>query len=154
MTILTIRPATAEDLEAICRLTADLAGQFLFPDCTSEGITELRSHFSLASTYQRFEAGFRHHVAMNGSELVGVIVMRENRHLLHLFVAKSHQSQGIARALWDVGRQACLDAGNSDEFTVNASRGARGVYESFGFVPQQEVIVKGVPFTPMTLKWT
>ena len=145
-----IRPATAADLEGVARLTRELAEEFLIPECTAEGAAELRKHFSLAGVHQRFEAGFRHHVALSGSDLAGVIVMRENRHLLHLFVAKPHQSRGLARALWNVARLACLDAGASGEFTVNSSRGARGVYEAFGFVPQHETIVNGVPFIPMT----
>ena len=146
-----IRPASAEDLEAISLLTTELARKFIVRDCTPEGATELLGGFQVENVRQRFEAGFRHFVAVDEGRVVGVVVTRHELHLLHLFVAESHQRRGIARALWDRARQACLDAGNPGEFTVNSSRGARGVYESFGFVPGPETILNGVPFTPMKL---
>lgn len=149
--MISIRPATAEDLAPISQLTTELAVEFLLPACTPEGAAELLRHFSLEAARQRFEAGDRHFVALSQGTLVGVIVMRQNRHLLHLFVDRGSQGRGVARALWDVAREACLDAGNPGEFTVNASRNARGVYEAFGFVPQEETVLNGVPFTPMTL---
>lgn len=45
----TIRPGASDDLEAIARLTAELATEFIAPDCTAEGAVELLSHFALES---------------------------------------------------------------------------------------------------------
>lgn len=146
-----IRPATDHDTEAISALLTELASKFIVPDCTPEGAKRLLGGFLVENVRQRFDAGFRHFVAVDAGCIVGVVVTRDDRHLLHLFVAESHQRRGVARSLWDRARQACLDAGNPGEFTVNSSRGALGVYESFGFVPRPEVIENGVPFTPMVL---
>ncbi len=146
-----IRPATAGDLEAISRLMTELARKFIVQDCTPEGARELLSGFEVDNVRQRVEAGFRHFVAVDEGRVVGVVATRHEQHLLHLFVAESHQRRGIARALWEIARQACLDAGTPGEFTVYSSRGARAVYESFGFIPQPETFLNGVPFTPMRL---
>ena len=82
---------------------------------------------------------------------LGVVATKEESHLFHLFFEKSYQCRGIGRKLWHVARDACLANGNSGRFTVNSSKGSRGVYESFGFVAQQEVCVGGVQFIPMVL---
>lgn len=146
-----IRPATDADLEGISVLTTELARKFIVQDCTSDGAKLLLEGFHVGNVRERFEAGFRHFVAVDEGRIVGVVVTRHERHLLHLFVAESHQRRGIARALWDIARQACLDAGNPGEFTVNSSRRARSVYEAFGFVALPESCIHGVTCTPMTV---
>ena len=99
------------------------------------------------------QAGYRYHVAEVDGQLVGVVGVRNNAHLFHLFVAELYQRQGIASNLWNVAMQACLDAGNPGKFTVNSSRYALGVYEKLGFVacssPQE---VNGIIFYPMNLQ--
>ena len=58
-----------------------------------------------------------YHVAEDAGRLVGVVAVRDNKHLYHLFVAEPHQGQGLARELWSVAKAACVAAGNSGEFT-------------------------------------
>lgn len=95
---------------------------------------------------------YMYHVAETGHGLVGVVGVKDNNHLYHLFVAEQYQHQGIARKLWRVAMQACLDKGNPGEFTVNSSSYARGVYKKLGFVEQSGPREKGgVVFFPMKL---
>ena len=82
--------------------------------------------------------------------LAGVTATRDDKHLYHLFVAEPFQRRGLARALWDHAKQACLEAGNPGEFTVNSSRFAVGLYVKLGFVPLgPEVDRNGVISIPM-----
>ena len=45
--------------------------------------------------------GYRYHVAENENVIVGIVGIRDNSHLYHLFVAESHQGRGMAKALWE-----------------------------------------------------
>jgi GNAT superfamily N-acetyltransferase len=77
--------------------------------------------------------------------------VRDNSHVHHLFVAENHQKCGLARELWKVAREACLDAGNLGRFTVFSSKYALGVYRAFGFIESGSPEIKdGVVATPMT----
>jgi ribosomal protein S18 acetylase RimI-like enzyme len=80
------------------------------------------------------ESGYRYHIAEEDGELAGVVAVRDNSHLYHLFVSERFQGQGLARRLWEVAKTASLSAGNPGLFTVNSSRYAVGMYENFGFV--------------------
>ncbi len=84
--------------------------------------------------------------------MAGVVALRNNRHLYHLFVAPEFQGRGLGRQLWSHAREFALGTGNPGEFTVNASRNAVVVYERFGFAPVgPEVQQHGVAFVPMRL---
>ena len=87
-----------------------------------------------------------------GNELVGVVALRDNSHLYHLFVAQAHQGKGLGRSLWQSVKQAAFRAGNAGRFTVNSSLNAIPAYERFGFIPSGPKVEKhGVAFVPMQL---
>ncbi|WP_010587343.1 GNAT family N-acetyltransferase [Schlesneria paludicola] len=149
--MLTIRRADRADIPNIVRLTTSLAERFITRDCTQEGALNLVDSMNESQTHERFAGAYRYFVACDDGEIVGVVATQEDRHLYHLFVAERYHRRGIGRDLWQIARQACITNGNRGHFTVNSSRGSRGVYESFGFVAQPEVVVNGVPFVPMSL---
>ncbi len=98
------------------------------------------------------QSGYKYHVAEMDNRLVGVVAVKNNRHLYHLFVAEQYQRQGIAKKLWQSAMEVCLGKGNTGEFTVNSSEYALGVYEQFGFVAQSgPEINSGVVYFPMKL---
>jgi len=102
---------------------------------------------------KHIQTGFKYFVALVDRQIVGVVGIKDNKHLYHLFVAESHQRMGIAARLWQVAGQACIEAGNPGEFTVNSSVFAEQVYIKLGFVVQSEPQVKnGVVYVPMKLK--
>lgn len=106
-----------------------------------------------AAIQKLMQDGYRYHVAVVEDSVVGVIAMRDNRHLYSLFVAEEYQRQGIARKLWQVAKEACLGNGNDGEFTVNSSEYAQEVYKRLGFVAQPGPRIKnGVVFYPMSLR--
>lgn len=147
-----IRSATDADAAQISSLIRSLSGTFILsPDGSGaepflDSITEqaVRGYISASN--------FSYLVAEIDDELVGVVALRDNSHLYHLFVAQAHQDKGRGRSLWLAVRQAALQAGNGGRFTVNSSLNAIPVYERFGFIPSGPKVEKdGVAFIPMQL---
>lgn len=92
-------------------------------------------------------------MGFSGSQLAGLIALRNRSHLFHLFVARSFQGQGLSRQLWSYALKACLTEENTTTFTVNSSIYAQGVYEKMGFkVPGKAIETKGIVFIPLILE--
>lgn len=126
--------------------------QFEAPDYTPQGVETFRAYIrpeqlaNFAGTRtMRFSACF------DGAELVGVIGMRENRHIALLFVDARHHRRGIARAL--VERAVALSRAENPGLavvTLNSSPYAHEAYRRMGFVDTApEQVVDGIRFTPM-----
>lgn len=147
-----IRPATADDAAAISALILGVSQFFtLHPD--GEGAEDF-----LATVSPEAIAGYlaspayEYRVAEEAGALAGVVAVRNNAHLYHLFVAPAFHGRGLSRQLWDAAREAALRAGNPGEFTVNSSLYAVPVYERFGFQPTgPRVDQHGIAFIPMKL---
>jgi GNAT superfamily N-acetyltransferase len=146
-----IRPAAIEDAAAISRLVSSLTTHYIAGDCTEQGLAHVLASMSPDAIGGYMQAGYRYWVAESPGLLAGVLGIRDHAHVYHLFVAEACQRQGIARALWQVGRDACLEAGNPGELTVNASSWARPVYERFGFVAEGTLARNGV--TAVRMRW-
>jgi ribosomal protein S18 acetylase RimI-like enzyme len=148
-----IRAATPDDARRISALLRDLTGKYIAHEFSEEGAGRLLESMSEAAIKSYLESGYRYHVAEENGELAGVVAIRDNRHLYHLFVSERFQGRGVARRLWEVAKAASLSAGNPGVFTVNSSRYAVGLYEKFGFVRQSEAVdVSGVICIPMKLE--
>ena len=95
---------------------------------------------------------FDYFVAKQEGLLAGVIALRDNRHLFHLFVAEPFQGQGLGGQLWHTVKANAIQTGNPGQFTVNSSLNALPVYEKFGFVASGPIaLTHGVAFQPMRL---
>lgn len=147
-----IRLATPADAEAISALILSVSRYFtLHPD--GAGAEEFLATLSPDAIHGYLSSpDFVYRVAEDEGGLAGVVAVRENRHLYHLFVAPAGHRRGLARRLWTEAMEAALHAGNPGEFTVNSSLYALPVYERFGFVatgPRVETM--GIAFVPMRL---
>ncbi len=92
-------------------------------------------------------------VAEAHGKLVGMLSIKDNVLLYHLFVAEQYQKQGVASALWRTGRELALRAGNPGHFQLNATPYAVPVYKQWGFRPTGERLYKyGVDFVPMRME--
>ena len=148
-----IREAEIDDSGPISRVVSVLAEKFITPDFTDEGRDYLLDSMTPAAIAKYIRGGYRYHVAEDENEIVGIVAIRENSHLYHLFVAESHQGRGLAKALWQKAMDESLCRGNPGEFTVNSSLNAQPVYEHLDFVTQSKPITKhGVTYIPMKLK--
>lgn len=147
-----IRRATIEDAHAISDLIRPLAEQYIAHEFSPEGAGILLASMDAAAIEGYFAAGYEYHVAEEDGVLVGVVGVRDNSHLYHLFVADEFRGRGFARELWRVARDACRAAGNVGEFTVNSSGFAVGMYRKFGFVETSPPETRnGVTSIPMKL---
>jgi GNAT superfamily N-acetyltransferase len=147
---LAIRRATPADACAIGALLASLAHCCtVHPD--GRGAERFYSAIS-AGALAAFIASPAYHYLVGelGGELAGVIALRDNSHLFHLFVDARYQGQGLASKLWTHLKEHAIDAGNPGEFTVNASLGAVPVYRRFGFASLSGPIIEdGISYVRM-----
>jgi GNAT superfamily N-acetyltransferase len=148
-----IREAVPDDAEAISALILSLADRFLAdPDDREAAEPFFAAHGPEALRRTLSDDRFRYRVAEESGALVGFVGVRDGAHLLHLFVAGSHQRRGIGGRLWAVAKAEALAAGNPGRFTVNSALGALSFYERFGFVVAgQEVHKDGIAFVPLLL---
>ncbi|MGY5450952.1 GNAT family N-acetyltransferase [Agarivorans sp. MS3-6] len=152
-----IRLAKLDDASAISALLTQLAQRFLVQDFTEAGSQCLLAAMTEQSIVSYIKQGFCYHLAEQFYEygqpqLLGVVATRDNTHLYHLFVAELAQGQGLAGKLWQQAKAVCLANGNQGEFTVNASLGAKAMYQAWGFVAEQERREnKGIIDVPMRL---
>lgn len=147
-----IRAALPDDSEAISKLICGLVEKFIAEEFSSQGRDFLLSTMTADAIRQSMQSGYRYHVAEVKGLLAGVVAVKGNAHLYHLFVAEQFHRQGIAKKLWQLAMEECLSHGNTGEFTVNSSAYALGVYKKLGFVTQPGPKEKnGVVFYPMKL---
>lgn len=143
---LIIREASESDAEAISALIISLAHYFL-SDPESEEVKPFLETLTAAATAERIASqNYSYYVAESDSELGGVIALRDNSHVYHLFVQEQAHRLGVARALWEHARTRS----GATAFTVNSSLFAVPVYERLGFTasaaPRSE---NGLVFVPM-----
>lgn len=147
-----IRLLEDRDVPAVAALFQAAAGEFIVNE-SPDGAPQFMADNDEAGFRKHVAAGYVYHVAHVGDALVGFVAVRELTHLYHLFVDKRWHRQGIARRLWDHGRDAALAAGNPGYFTVNASNFALPLYAALGFVPTAPLqFVNSLYFTPMRLE--
>lgn len=153
MTHVQIRLMRQDEVKAVCSLVMDVFMEFIAPLHDASGIAGFSNYANPASMTARQN----HHfvlVAEVDRRIVGVVEMRDYRHLALLFVAADYQGQGISRQLWDAARAICLEKHpHIDAFTVNAAPNSLAVYEHFGFVAtDREQFSNGIRFTPMRVE--
>jgi len=147
-----IREATIDDAAAISGLIWPLAEEYIAAELPPEGARNLLASMEPDAIRSYLQAGMRYHVAERDGMLAGVVGVRDNAHLYHLFVAELFGGQGLARRLWDHARDACREKGNAGEFTVHSSRFALEMYRKFGFVESGPPETRdGVTSVPMKL---
>ena len=133
-----IRLATLEDAGAISQLACTLSQKFVQDETVPGAAQRLLSTMSPAGIEKNIKSGYRYHVAELNGAVVGVIGIKDNRFLFHLFVAEHVHRRGIARQLWQIALQACMDEGNHESISVNSSFYACPAYEKLGFVALAE----------------
>lgn len=147
-----LRPATAGDAGAISALINSVMHHLtIHPE--GIGAEQFIASLSPAGVAAMIAApGMRYMACFEGAALAGVVAMRDNRHLYHLFVAPAFQRRGLATRLWQAARDEALARGNPGTFTVNSSIHAVPLYESLGFrATAARMEDKGIAWLPMQL---
>ena len=147
-----IRSATEADAGRISGLIRSLSGPFMLSPDGSGAERFLESISEQAIRGYILATNFSYLVAEFEGELAGVVALRDNSHLYHLFVAPAHQGKASVAVCGPLSGRRRFSLGNSGRFTVNSSLNAVPVYARFGFVPTgPKVETHGVAFVPMQL---
>ncbi|MDZ7937635.1 MAG: GNAT family N-acetyltransferase [Rhodoferax sp.] len=147
-----IRPAQADDAQAISQLLQGQAHHFLLDPSQAATSPFLQTVSPAAITGYIASDFFDYCVGEIHGQLVGVVAVRDGSHLFHLFVGTAFQRRGYAAYLWAHARQAAIAKGNTEGFTVNSTPFALPVYQRFGFVATgPEVQTRGIAYVPMRL---
>jgi len=149
-----IRDATPADAAAISGLVCRVADETIFADGPVDGRRYFMAMNTPAATAGKLsDSAYRYHVAERDGEVVGIVAMRGNAHVYHLFVDTSLHRSGLGRALWERAREACRQRGNTGRYTVDATPSTVGFYERFGFeVSGSQGMRNGHPAVPMSLE--
>jgi GNAT superfamily N-acetyltransferase len=144
--------ATVSDAPRISALIRGLSKPF-FVSPSGEGAEPFLAAIGETAIQGYVSAdNFEYFVAEAQSQSAGVVALRDNSHLFHLFVAEPFQGRGLGSKLWQMVKARAIQAGNPGKFTVNSSLNALPVYEKFGFVANGPVVqTHGVAFQPMQL---
>ncbi|WP_295756125.1 GNAT family N-acetyltransferase [Undibacterium sp.] len=148
-----IRSATIADAEEISALIVELSAPF-YTSATRAGAEPFLASVNTEAQCRNLSASnFSYYIAESSGELAGVVALRDNSHLYHLFIAAPFQHAGLATQLWGTVKAEALAAGNPGQFTVNSSLNAVPVYERFGFVRKGDVqYMHGISFQSMHLR--
>jgi GNAT superfamily N-acetyltransferase len=150
--MINIRKATATDAEKISELIYSLMHLFLVePD--GKG-AEHFLHMSTPAELASFVAqpNINYLLGEDDSVFCGVVAVRNNSHLQHLYIVPSFQGRGVGKYLWETARDQAVASGNGGDFTVNASLNAVPFYKRMGFEATGDVsLAGGLRFQPMKL---
>lgn len=149
-----IRKAISGDSILISNLIKQTTLEFQQQDLTDEGKESLFETLDPIVISNNIGSGtFQYPVAVHAKSIAGVIALKDNRHLYHLFVDKEYQGRGIARKLWAAASNQSMSMGNKGYFTVNSSTYALDFYQKLDFVPTSKATWKnGIRSTPMEWK--
>lgn len=146
-----IRPAEPSDVLFMSDLIDRLLRKYVLKDCTPEGRSLLLASIAPDALSKLMAEGYQYHVCAAGTDVFGVVAMRNAGHLHHLFVADSVRGTGLGRRLWEAARDAiCIHGTAPPVFTVNSTPYAVGFYRKLGFLetgPQETR--NGIPMQPM-----
>ena len=147
-----IERATVADASRISALIRELSKPFLVSP-SGKGAESFFAAISESAIHGYVSASnFEYFVAEVQGRLAGVVALRDNSHLFHLFVAESFQGQGLGTQLWQMIKAKAIQSRNPSKFTVNASLNAVPVYETFGFMVSGPIVqANGVAFQPMQM---
>ena len=147
------RAGSPADAEAIAALIASFQSE-LTDDPSGAGAEQFLASVSQDAEREYLSSErYGYLVAYSPSQLAGFIAIRDRSHLFHLFVARSHQREGIARRLWDQALKDLCASNAEGVLTVNSSLAAVPVYQAFGFVPAGPIqSAHGISFLPMHIR--
>jgi|SRR6516162_297413 predicted GNAT family N-acyltransferase len=137
-----------------CSLVDAVFDRYVALDYSAEGVAEFRKYNRPEEMIKRLRAGHFALLATAKRKIVGVIEIRNNRHVSLLFVAPEFHGQKIATQLWHRAfRKSRAADATVREFTVNSSPYAVPIYEKFGFrQTSPEQTHNGLRFVPMNLQ--
>lgn len=124
-----IRPLSPHDFEAVSNLCMAAFEQSVAPGLTAQGVATFAGVAAATSFAERFHGDNAMSVFEEAGRVLGVIELKEGRHIAMLFVDPSAQGRGVGRQLVE----AALAKARADTVTVSASLSSVPAYIRYGF---------------------
>lgn len=148
---ISVREMRSGEEEEVTALVVSSFHRHVGHELSRQGVDDFLRYADAPALAARRAAGHFTLVAAAGGALLGMIEVRENRHVSMLFVDPGAMGGGVGAALYREAERRMLRARpDLERITVHASRYAVPVYERFGFhATGAEQESNGVRFIPM-----
>lgn len=145
-----IRQLEQKDLVTVSALCIDAFSMAVAPSLSHEGVETFKSIASVDSFLDRMSKDNTILVYEKNGSVIGVVELKEGRHVAMLFVAPDCQKRGVGRELFS----AILPFARVETVTVSASLNSVPAYLKYGFTCSGDPDEKsGLAFQPMELKY-
>lgn len=149
---ITYRMMYYEELNGVSSMIMQIFDEHIAPLVSYKGRLSFGQYILAAAMEKRLNREHFVIVAVAEEQIVGMIEMREYKHIALLFVETAYQGQGIAKQLIAEALASCLQHNRTlEEITVNASINACAFYEKQGFQAYDEPFNE-LHATPMSRK--
>lgn len=145
---MSIRTLVESDLEAVSALCISAFMTAVAPSLSPQGVATFTQIAAADSFAKRMAGDNLMLVFVQENQVLGVIELKEGRHVAMLFVDPQQQSRGVGRQLV----AAALAHARSEVVTVSASLTSVAAYERYGFNRAGEIgEYDGLVYQPMTI---
>lgn len=127
--------------------------QFVAPEFTQEGIDEFMKYIQPDTLINHLEKNHFGILASVKTKIIGIIIVRDYKHLALFFVDSQFQQKGVGKKLFRRALEHCsIHDGKSLQITVNSSPNSVNAYRKLNFKPtDKEQCVNGIRFVPMAM---
>lgn len=150
-----LREISEHELKNALDLVWSVFEEFEAPDYSPEGVKVFQDFISYRVFLDKLLSGnMEMYGCYDGTELLGVIALRDKLHISLLFVRRNYHKRGVASSLcYFIFAKCKMNLTDAEEITVNSSPFAVEFYHKLGFKDtSSEQTVNGIRFTPMKYK--
>jgi GNAT superfamily N-acetyltransferase len=146
-----LRLAGDDDMEAIAALALKVFDEFVAPLYSQEGRDAFHNIAATKAFRERNRTDHLTLIAECDGQIIGVLHLRQWRHVAMLFVDRGHQRRGVGRTLVQAAVKTVMRHDEATRLlTVNSSPNAVEAYRRLGFSPDgPEQVDRGIRFLPM-----
>ena len=150
-----IRSAYREEWEEAMALAWKTFLRFEADVYSTEGVQNFENFITDTTLHRMFVMGaYQMFVALDQDRIVGMITLRDSKHISLLFVDEKYHRRGIGRALMKYLTEYMVKEMGIRQVTVNASPYGVEFYHKLGFRDlRPEERKDGIIYTPMELKF-
>jgi GNAT superfamily N-acetyltransferase len=148
-----IRSFHPGDEKPLSHLVGNVFMRYIASGYSREGVNEFIEYVNETKILERLIDGYHHiMIASKGRNIIGMIEIREFRHISLFFVDERYQRNGIGSMLMEKTLELCRVMNPIlQRLSVNSSPFAVPVYTNLGFIAEGEEVEKnGIRFTPMS----